>query len=68
MTIYVVRYLDTDVQQKRHFATSRFQDAQKKVRELNGTGTAIVFDTNGAYVEKHRPITQDQVITLLNSL
>lgn len=68
MTIYVVRYLDTDVQQKRHFATSRFQDAQRKVRELASSGTAVVFDHNGDYVEKHRPATQDEVITLLNSL
>ena len=68
MTIYVVKYLDTDVQQKRHYATSRFIDAQKKVRELNNSGTAVVFDNNGEYVEKHSPKTQNDVIDLLNSL
>jgi hypothetical protein len=67
MTIYVVRYLDTDVQQKKHFATSRFQDAQKKVRELASSGTAVVFDNNGEYVEK-LPNTQDEIINIINSL
>jgi len=68
MTIYVVKYLDTDIQQKRHFATSRFQEAQRKARELATSGKAVVFDNNGEYVEKHRPNTQDEVINLLNSL
>ena len=68
MTIYVVRYLDTDVQQKKMFATSRFIDAQRKVRELTSSGTAVVFDNNGESVEKHSPKTQNEVIDLLNSL
>ena len=68
MTIYVVKYLDIDVQQKRHYATSRLIDAQKKAKELNVSGTAVVFDTNGDYVEKHQPITQNDVIDILNSL
>lgn len=68
MTIYVVRYLDTDVQQKKMFATSRHIDAQKKVRDLTTSGTAVVFDTNGESVEKHSPKTQNEVIDLLNSL
>lgn len=68
MTIYVVRYLDTDVQQKKMYATSRFVDAQKKVRELTGSGTAVIFDNNGENIEKHSPKTQNEVIDLLNSL
>lgn len=68
MTIYVVRYLDTDVQQKKMFATSRYVDAQKKVRELASSGAAVVFDNNGEHVEKHSPKTQNDVIDLLNSL
>lgn len=70
MTIYLVKYLDIETQQKCQFATSSFINANKKKRELEATGKVIVFNVQGSndQVEKLTPKSQADVITLINSL
>jgi len=69
MTIYLVRYMDLEIQHKKHYACSSYLNATKKVKELKKEPNTVVFESkDGGYVEKHQLKLQDQIIDLMNSL
>jgi len=69
MTIYVVKWSNTQTNEKFHKAFSSFANAQKKVRDvLKDKECKLEMDADGSAVFTNKMKKQNEVIDLINTL